>query len=370
MTVIRDAIHGNITLSEAEKGVVDCADFQRLRRIRQLALAYLVYPGAMHTRFEHSLGTMHLASGICDVLGISGGEKEKIRMAALLHDLGHVAFSHESEYALKGHLGTHEEVGRRKASSGEIGDIIGENFSAKEILSGKGIMEEINACDIGADRMDYLKRDAHSTGVAYGVIDTDRLIHTMIGCGGKICVERGGLEAAESLLIGRFLMFSTVYMHKTVRIASAMLDRAIRGAVGAGGLEPEAFLSAGDEEMLLRLVAAVGRAPYAEAIINRRFYKQALEVSDLHPLLREPEKAEKELSEKCGCDIMIGMPNMPAKPPEFGVRGKEGMQDIMEASELVSALLAAEERRRNAVIMCPGDVRAKVEKEAKGYFGQ
>lgn len=370
MTVIRDAIHGNITLSEVETRVVDCADFQRLRRIRQLALAHLVYPGAMHTRFEHSLGTMHLASGICDVLGISGDEKEGIRMGALLHDLGHVAFSHESEYALRKHLGTHEEVGRRKASSGELGEIVGENFSAKEILSGKGIVEEIIACDIGADRMDYLKRDAHSTGVAYGVIDTDRLIHTMIGCGGRICVERGGLEAAESLLIGRFLMFSTVYMHKTVRIASSMLDRAIRRSVDAGELEPEAFLSAGDEEMLLKLAGAKESAPYAGAIINRRFYKQALEVSDLHPLLREPEKAEKELSAKCGCDIIIGMPNRPAQPTGFGVRGKDGMQDIMEASELVAALMSAEERRRNAIIMCPGDARVKVEMAAKKYFGQ
>jgi HD superfamily phosphohydrolase len=165
-------------------------------------------------------------------------------------------------------------------------------------------------------------------------------------------------------------MFSTVYMHKTVRIASSMLGRAIRRGADAGELKPEDFLSAGDEEMLLRLAGLEGSGTYARAIIDRKFYKQALEVSDLHPLLREPENAERELSEKCGCDIVIGMPNAPAQPSGFGVKGKGGMESIMEASELVAALLSAEERRRNAIIMCPEDARAKVEKAAKKHFGQ
>lgn len=369
MAVVRDAIHGNIILSGIEERVVDCADFQRLRRVRQLALAHLVYPGAMHTRFEHSLGTMHLASGICDVLGISGDEKERIRMSALLHDLGHTAFSHEGEAALSGLLGTHEEIGKGKASSGELGDIVGEAFSARELLSGKGISGEIIACDIGADRMDYLKRDAHHTGVAYGIIDTGRLIHTMEGRGGRVCVERGGLEAAESLLIGRFLMFSTVYMHKTVRIASGMLGRAIRMAV-EGGLEPPTFLSCGDEEMLLRMAAVGGSAPYASALLERRFYKQALALSDRHPLLSDAGAAEAELSARCGCDVIISMPGEPANPPEFGVVGKDGVRDIKEASELVSALLAAEERRRNAIVMCPARDRGKVERAALDYFSK
>ena len=370
MTVVRDAVHGNVMLSPFEKRIVDCAEFQRLRRVKQLALTHLVYPGAVHTRFEHSLGTMHLASSICDVLGVSGDGKGRIRAKALLHDLGHVAFSHEGEYALMDSLGSHEGIGRKKVGEGELGDIIGESYSPKEIFSGDGIEGEIIAGDVGADRMDYLKRDAHHTGVAYGIIDTDRLIHTMQAAGGSICVERGGLEAAEALLIGRFLMFSTVYMHKTVRIASSMLNRAIRKAVASGGIAPGDFLEAGDEEMLLALGKVRESAPYADAIMRRRFYKQALAVSDLHPLLKNPGEAEEGLSRRCGCDVLVGMPNVPAPPSGFVVRMGDGEKSIFEASELVSALLAAEERRRNAIIMCPEKNREEVAKEAGKYFGR
>lgn len=368
MGVVRDAVHGNISISPLEERIIDTPDFQRLRRIRQLALTHLVYPGAVHTRFEHSLGTMHLASSICDMLGMKGEEREKIRLRALLHDLGHTAFSHESECALQGMLGRHEKIGEGKILRGEVGEIIRERFRPGEIASGKGgLADELISCDIGADRMDYLKRDAHHIGVAYGMIDTDRIIHTIGSENGKICLERGGLEAAESLLIGRFLMFSSVYLHKTVRIASAMLNRAIGNAVG-GGLAPGEFLDAGDEEMLLRLRGIRESAPYADAIMKRRFYKQAFVLSDLHPMLEDKERAEEELSRRCGCDIIIGMPNAPAPPSGFLIRGREGAESIFEASELVSSLLAAEERRRNAIVMCPEGNREGVSKDAEKYF--
>lgn len=369
MAVVRDAVHGNIAMSPLEERIIDTPEFQRLRRIRQLALTHLVYPGAVHTRFEHSLGTMHLASSICDVLGIGGDEREKIRLRALLHDVGHVAFSHEGEYALGRYLGSHEELGRQRMARGELGDILGENFSAKElILKERGLHGQIISCDIGADRMDYLKRDAHHIGVAYGMVDTDRIIHTIIEEGGGICVDRGGLEAAESLLVGRFMMFSAVYLHKTVRIASAMLGRAIGRAVEAGALRPEDFLDAGDEEMMLALRGIPESAEYARAITDRKFYKQAFVVSDLHPLLKSPQAAEDELSRICGCDIIIGMPNLPSPPSGFLVKGGEGAVSIFEASELVSALLSAEERRRNAIIACPEKFRREVGKRAERYF--
>jgi hypothetical protein len=255
-----------------------------------------------------------------------------------------------------------------KILEGEIGEIVGENYSVKKILEGKGIAREIISCDIGADRMDYLKRDAHHTGVAYGVIDTGRLAHTILDCGGRICVERGGMEAAESLLIGRFLMFSTVYMHKTVRIASAMLRRAIERAVGSGKLQPEAFLEAGDEEILLALKGIGESAPYADAIVGRRFYKQALVVSDLHPLLANKGKVEEELSEKCGCEVIISMPDTKGHGEGFMVKGEGGMKSIYEESELVSALLSAEERRRNAIVMCPEKNKGEVAEASKSYF--
>ena len=122
--LIKDEIYGTIEFNELEQRIIDCSDFQRLRRIKQMAFTYLVYPGATHTRFEHCLGTCHLATTICERLDIDKEEKQKIRLFALLHDVGHVAFSHESEPVLKKYFSSHEEIGRKKITEGSITDII------------------------------------------------------------------------------------------------------------------------------------------------------------------------------------------------------------------------------------------------------
>lgn len=367
---IKDPVHGTLELTELEARLIDCSDFQRLRGIRQLAVAHLVYPGANHTRFEHSLGTLHLASLISEKIDATQEDNLKIRLCALLHDLGHIAFSHESERVTRELLGTHEEIGVEKMLSGKMGEILSENFGKKEILRlEKSPHAQIISSDIGADRMDYLKRDAHYTGVAYGIIDGERIIHKMHFSGGELWVEAGALEAAESLLIARFMMFSTVYLHHTVRIASAMLSKSLELAID-GGMSPKILLSLGDSEAISLLSSKKKAGFYAKSLFERNLYKQ---VYAFNPsLLDEKNKknAEQELSSLAGCDILIDLPLAFSKPSGFKVKMHDGnLEEIGKISELVRALKSAEESRKKALVLAPEKFREKTQKSCKKYFG-
>ncbi|MEM4272582.1 MAG: HD domain-containing protein, partial [Candidatus Bilamarchaeaceae archaeon] len=310
--IIKDPVHGNISLSEFEGRIIDTPQFQRLRGIRQLGMTYLVYPGAMHTRFEHSIGTMHLASLICERLGISGERKELVRAFALLHDVGHAAFSHESERALGERYSGHEERGRA-IISGPLKDLLSEKFSASEMLSaGKGILGAITSGELGADRMDYLLRDAHHIGVSYGVVDMERILHTLRVEGNEVVLGKGGLEAAESLLVGRFMMFSTVYLHKTVRIGSAMLNRAISLSL-QDGMDPSVVLNWPDAVALNEMLKTRRGGAFASALLERRLYKLAYAAEGV---LGKPDKVAEELSDSCGCEVLVDL------PPSFAKRGK------------------------------------------------
>jgi putative nucleotidyltransferase with HDIG domain len=359
--IIRDAIHGNVELGELEGRMIDTAEFQRLRGIKQLGMTHLVYPGAVHTRFEHSIGTMHLASLICERLGIGREEKEKMRVQALLHDIGHNAFSHESEKAMRKFFGSHEEIGKGKIAKGEIGDIVGENFSVSEIALDAG---EIICSDVGADRMDYLQRDAYYTGVSYGTVDTDRLIHTLEMDGEGLVVGKGGIEAAEMLLVGRFMMFSNVYLHKTVRIASAMLNRGIAGAISEG-MEPKAFLEGTDDSVLRIMKGTPSGKKYADALARRELYKEAHSVEGA---IVDPETAARELSGECGCDVLLDLPPVLSKKPRIRARAKGGLGLLVEESDLVRSLFMAEEKRKKTLILCPKGAREKVREAAVAYF--
>ncbi len=359
--IIKDPVHGNIPFNEFEGKIIDSPEFQRLRGIRQLGMTYLVYPGAMHTRFEHSVGTMHLASRMCDRMGISGDEKELIRIYALLHDVGHAAFSHESEKALGDKFGEHEERGK-KIISGPLKDVLSEKFSASKLLSGgKGLCGMITAGDLGADRMDYLLRDAHHIGVSYGAVDIDRILYTLRIEKKKIVLERGGLEAAESLLVGRFMMFSTVYLHKTVRIGSAMLNKGISLAI-AEGMDPQVVLSGTDVIALNEILKTKNGGAYASALLERRLYKLAYAADGV---LGEPDRIAAELSDSCGCDVLVDSPPSFAKRGEVEVKAEGGLREIADVSDLVQSLAHAEERRKKTLILCPQENKEKVRKTAE-----
>lgn len=351
--IIKDEIHGTIGFDELEARIIDHPDFQRLRRIRQMSITYLVYPGANHTRFEHSLGTAYLSWVMGKKLGLDEDEAKKVKLCGLLHDIGHNAFSHEGEDVLKKHLGSHEEIGKKKMLEGEIADIVSENYQPKEIVeTGHGNIIE---SDLGADRMDYLKRDALNTGVAYGIIDIDRIVHTLCMEKGELCIEKGGFEAAEYLLIARFMMFSTVYMHKTVRIATAMLYRAIECAISDGTLEPEEFTKLGDESALAAMASSGNGGRYAKALLERNLYKEVFSF----PKNSYSPEMEKELSEKLGIDVIVDYPQQFFKPVELKVKTKDGLKSVAELSELVQSLKQAEEKRMRVLVLTDEENRKK-----------
>ncbi len=360
MVIIKDEVYGTIEFDDLEERIMDTPDFQRLRRITQMSVTNLVYPGANHTRFEHSLGTAHLSSVIADRLGFEEDEKRKVKLFGLLHDIGHVAFSHEGEDILEKYIGDHEKLGERIIAEGGIADILGENYSAKEITgmhgSRKGMIVE---ADIGADRMDYLKRDALNTGVAYGVIDIDRIVHTLAVEGDELCVTEGGLEAAESLLVARFMMFSAVYLHKTVRIATAMLHRAIEKSVEDGTIKPEEFVHMGDEAAYWRMLQSPSAEKYARGLIERKLYKEIALIPEKKITREKAEKLEKELSEKFNCDIMFDYPTQFSKTVELNVKTKEGLRPLTEISVLVNSLHKAEEERRRVLVLASKEDKKK-----------
>lgn len=234
---IRDPIHGYIKITREERDLIDSLFVQRLRRIHQLAGAYLVYPGGIHSRFEHVIGTMHVAGlvaqSVADKAGLRDDEVQELRIAALLHDVGHGPFSHlfEEVLAEKTQL-THEDLSQRVVSESNIAEILRRNGHEPSRISklcvgkasGRPFMNEVIAGGLSADMMDYLLRDAYFTGVEYGKVDIQRVVDSLaISPDGHLMLERAALYAFEALLIARYEMFKAVYFHRTVRAAELML---------------------------------------------------------------------------------------------------------------------------------------------------
>ncbi len=226
-----DEIHGFIRLGGVVLGVVDTPVFQRLRRVRQLSAAYLVYPGATHTRFSHSLGTMHLMNKALLVLRSRGCSSrlpgELLRLAALLHDVGHPPMSHTLElyYRRMGFQHSHEELGAlvvendpvlrdvlrsRGYRPSEIADIIRGTHPSKLYTS-------LLSSDVDVDRMDYLLRDSRHTGVVYGLIDAERILSMMLEDDeGRVGFKHKAVQALENFYLARLHMYQAVYYHKTI----------------------------------------------------------------------------------------------------------------------------------------------------------
>ena len=222
MGFIRDSIHGDLHLTDFELKILDTVEMQRLRRIKQLGFTNLVYPGANHTRFEHSIGTLFLASKLSSTLNLDKEVVELLRICGLLHDVGHSPFSHVSERALKN---KHEKVTKDIIIDSNITDILEEKFDAKlitSIIDGKTKYGKIISGDLDVDRMDYLARDSYYTGVAYGVIDTERLMYSLTYENDKLVLSPKGVQAAETALLARYFMYPTVYQHHTTRIVNSM----------------------------------------------------------------------------------------------------------------------------------------------------
>jgi len=236
---ITDPIHKYIPITDLEKKLIDTEFFQRLRKIRQLAGAHLVYPSAQHTRFEHSIGAMHLAGLAAESLLNKGyitckEDVESLRIAALLHDIGHGPFSHLFEEVLRekeSNKINHEIIGKRIIKETIIIDILEKygydgDFVCKLSFgeSQKMFYDEIIAGSLSVDIMDYLPRDSFFTGAEYGKVDYHRLISSLeVLSNGHLGIDKSAINSLESMLISRYQMFKAVYFHKTVRAGEVML---------------------------------------------------------------------------------------------------------------------------------------------------
>jgi hypothetical protein len=289
---LRDPLWNNIRVDELTLRLVDTEVFQRLRYVRQLGLAYLVYPGATHTRFEHALGAYHLARNTLALLGESGNdidreEQRVVRAAALLHDVGHYPFSHALEEIGQLH---HEDVAKPLIMSGEVSRIlvsaIGESAPRRVFELIRGIsgstLQGLISGSLDLDKIEYLKRDAFMCGVPYGEIDVHRLTQSMLILAdpetgsSTIGIREKGLSALESLLFAKYQMYRNVYWHHAVRSATAMYKRLVEDALRAGAIDPDLLASYTDEGLIHRLEHA-HPSSLLDALRNRRLYKRALE---------------------------------------------------------------------------------------------
>ncbi len=237
---IIDPIHSFIRVANAERRLVDHPIFQRLRWIKQLSSAYLVYPGAQHTRFGHSLGVMHIAGQAAGSLMEKGlikeSQREELRLAGLLHDIGHGPFSHHFEEVMREKGGpTHEEIGAQIIKETEIGDILSEYGYDKRKIARLAVgmhrtpfMNEILSGALSADMMDYLLRDAYHTGAEHAKIDHQRITRSLNVYRRRLALESSAAYSLESMMHSRYQMFRAVYYHKTVRAAEIILLEAIR----------------------------------------------------------------------------------------------------------------------------------------------
>jgi HD superfamily phosphohydrolase len=332
---IRDPIHTFVRVDNEDRIVLGSRPFQRLREINQLSMSHLVYPGATHKRFEHSLGVMELAGRVYDVITqdhkieqarpffeeLTSAEKiarwrRVVRMAALCHDIGHFPFSHVGEQVLPDGW-DHERMTRALIQSDEMEEIWNEKLDApmrsseiadlavgpdpeskEDFPPWKAILKEIITGDtFGVDRMDYLLRDSLHVGVAYGRFDHHRLVDTLRILPGsptgakadddsaapELGVERGGLESAEALVLARYFMYSQVYLHEIRRIYDLHLTEFLEAMLAdRGGVFPTSIdehLGMTDIQVMAEMHAAAADSSHpghesARRILSREHFRR------------------------------------------------------------------------------------------------
>ena len=356
---IRDPLWNTIHLDATAVRIVDTPEFQRLRYIRQLGLAHLVYPGATHTRFDHALGVYHLTSVALRHLRDRGGVapeawegEELVPYAGLLHDIGHYAFSHALEELEAEHVPVHhEEVSQRFFASPTLRDALAPlGLSAPdrihEIISGEsGLpLRGLVSGSLDLDKMEYLRRDARFCGVPYGEVDVSRLLQGLslledpeTGAF-EVGVHEKAIAALESLLFAKYQMFRNVYWHHGVRAATGLYKRIVEESVRAGLLDPEELIGPTDEELLHEIgrraheddgeIAERIATRWLPALRHRRLPKRALELTAADLAGRQVEDwavgdspwkrvVEDDLAAELGLESGEVVIDFPAKPEMF-----------------------------------------------------
>jgi len=267
---IIDPIHDFIRVYDYELPIIDSSLFQRLRRIKQLSGAHLTYPSAQHSRFEHSLGVMHIATEAGFALNEKGflnsDDVQVLRLAALLHDIGHGPFSHLFEEVIQEKKISHEDYGKKIILNSEIGDILSKTGFDKKLITQIAFGEskfqylnEIVSGALSADMMDYLLRDGYFTGAEHAKVDHKRITQSLNIHKKKIALERSALYSFESMMHSRYQMFKAVYFHKTVRAAEVMLIQALRlsdNEFGFTSLNLNEYVKLTDEFVLSSIVTS------------------------------------------------------------------------------------------------------------------
>ncbi|MHB8632343.1 MAG: HD domain-containing protein [Thermoplasmatota archaeon] len=381
---VRDPIHGTIRLADWALPIVESPVLQRLRRIQQLGTAHLVYPGAHHRRFEHSLGAYHLAGRFAQAVGSPDGEAQVAQAAALVHDVGHGPFSHAFEELVREQGRRHEETSVDLVRWGPLGDLLRQGgidpVAVSQAIVGEGPVGPIVSGALDADRLDYLLRDAHYTGVPSSA-DPDRLAEVLQLHDGQIEIAESGVLAAEALLTMRFLMYPAVYLHHTVRASESILLAAVRAYIGDGHATLRQVERDTDDGLLNRMRSAGGvGAELVARLDDRRLYKRALEGGPsesgqawLRRLMDEPRarrKAEVEIAEGAGVPVHHVLLDLPAMPKfrELGVlvRRRDGsVVRLPEASRLVAVLQEARLDHWRYWVFAPKQERDRVGEVAR-----
>lgn len=290
LEVVRDPLWNNIRLEPEALELLDTPAIQRLRYVRQLGHAFLVYPGATHTRLEHALGAYHLARRAIALLEESGqavdaGDARLLRLAALLHDVGHYPFSHALEEA---GLPNHETLAEIHLAQPEVaGPLARWHIAPHKLMTlirgqSKEPLAGLVSGAVDVDKLDYLSRDAWMCGVPYGVIDVERLLSSLTlapGPGGRLslALHEKGLAALESLLFAKYQMYRNVYWHHAVRSATTMFKRLVRTAIRDGRVRPGDVAVATDDGLIHDLDRD-DPTGLARRLRERRLAKRALDL--------------------------------------------------------------------------------------------
>lgn len=363
MKIIKDPVHGYVEVEDFALGLLDSPPLQRLRYIKQLGFSYLVYPGANHTRFEHSLGTMFLADVAGRRFNLEDDERTLIVAAALLHDIGHGPFSHASEPLMEELLGrSHDDI-RFLIEGTEMERLLGASgIDGRELCSmveGTNKLSGIIHGDLDVDRMDYLLRDAYYTGAPYGTVDAQRLIRHLIQTPEGTVLDENGVNAAESLLIARTLMRPSVYFHHVSRIGESMFQLAVLEHLCGGPDEMAGEMFAMDDPTcmhVLRTSAVPVARDLAARLYERRLYKRALYAGSDQvntPVFLNGVSIEKcreyagSIAERAGLQPHEVLVDIPASPRELslGVRVKN-LHEVVDFDEISPRIRTLNTTRR------------------------
>jgi uncharacterized protein len=339
-SAIRDAVWGDIPVERKVFMILDSSPFQRLRRVQQLGFTSWTFPGAHHSRFEHSLGVYHLTrKAVLHLVRRSGysftlEEVNTVLAAALLHDIGHYPYSHAVEELDVHQIRSHEIIGREIVLGNEIGPVLREAWGVKPekvafmiarggevaLTRNEQLLRNLISGALDTDKLDYLTRDSRYCNVPYGSVDVQRLIDSLRiypdvdQDDGKrplqLVVDEKGIGALQSLIFARYLMFYNVYWHHTSRIATVMFLRALQEALAAGAFSSAELERSDDASVLALIQSTTEPGSIAHELItdlhDRRFYKRAVSLGEdegffarLNTLKYDPHKRKRLEEEWC-----------------------------------------------------------------------